>query len=62
MNIYSIYSTLTNTHGNIFLFPEEAHGDVVPEWWGLGDCLGSNPVFGQGHVKVLVALLGQEEL
>lgn len=61
MNIYDNYSTVTNTHGNIFLFPKEAHSDVVPEWRGLRDGLGGNPVLGQGHIKVLVALLGQEE-
>lgn len=61
MNIYSIYSTVTNTHSNIFLFPEEAHGDVVPERWRLRDGLGSHPVLSQGHIKVLVALLGEEE-
>lgn len=44
------------TYCYIFLLPEEAHADVVPQRGALGDSAGYQPVLGEGNVEVPVGL------
>lgn len=44
------------THSHIFLFPKEAHANVVPEGRALGHGTGGHSILVHGHVKVAVGL------
>lgn len=46
----------SSTHSHVFLLPEEAHADVVPEGRALWHSARRHSVLVHGHVKVTVGL------
>lgn len=53
---WKMLSRWSVTHSDVFLFAEEAHPDVVPERWALGDGVCGDAVLVHGHVIISMSL------
>lgn len=56
MKFSSIHSRIKSTHSHIFLLPEKAHPDVIPQWGALRSLCGCYAVLRERHVEIPMML------